>query len=192
MKLTLKAKEQTFKDFVLESASKQIELLKSDIDTFKKMYHSEMTPRETMYVDEAIAEKKKQLSNQQALLRKYQKIRSSATVEEIEKLTIYQLIEQLPNMYKEMITNIHEYDSNIKIIINPTMIKGIDDDFNRKSLMLTEALVYDLKDIQNVFFVPGYLSQPLFAGANKESTSGYPVSSDINNNKYHQFQYVLR
>ena len=87
MKLTLKAKEQTFKDFVLESASKQIELLKSDIDTFKKMYHSDMTPRETMYLDEAIAEKKKQLSNQQALLRKYQKIRSSATAEEIEKLT---------------------------------------------------------------------------------------------------------
>jgi hypothetical protein len=84
MKLTLKAKEQTFKDFVLESASKQIELLKSDIDTFKKMYHSEMTPRETMYLDEAIAEKKKQLSNQQALLRKYQKIRSSATAEEIK------------------------------------------------------------------------------------------------------------
>lgn len=84
MKLTLKAKEQTFKDFVLESASKQIELLKSDIDTFKKMYNSEMTPRETMYLDEAIAEKKKQLSNQQALLRKYQKIRSSATAEEIK------------------------------------------------------------------------------------------------------------
>lgn len=84
MKLTLKAKEQTFKDFVLESASKQIELLKSDIDTFKKMYHSEMTPRETMYLDEAIAEKKKQLSDQQALLRKYQKIRSSATAEEIK------------------------------------------------------------------------------------------------------------
>ena len=84
MKLTLKAKEQTFKDFVLESASKQIELLKGDIDTFKKMYHSEMTPRETMYLDEAIAEKKKQLSNQQALLRKYQKIRSSATAEEIK------------------------------------------------------------------------------------------------------------
>ena len=87
MKLTLKAKEQTFKDFVLESASKQIELLKSDIDTFKKMYHSEMTPRETMYLDEAIAEKKKQLSNQQALLRKYQKIRSSATAEEIKAAT---------------------------------------------------------------------------------------------------------
>ena len=84
MKLTLKAKEQTFKDFVLESASKQIELLKRDIDTFKKMYHSEMTPRETMYLDEAIAEKKKQLSDQQALLRKYQKIRSSATAEEIK------------------------------------------------------------------------------------------------------------
>lgn len=82
MKLALKAKEQTFKDFVLESASKQIALLKSDIDTFKKMYHSDMTPRETMYLDEAIAEKKKQLSNQQALLRKYQKIRSSATAEE--------------------------------------------------------------------------------------------------------------
>ena len=108
---------------------------------------------------------------------------TAGAIEEIEKLTIYQLIEQLPNMYKEMITNIHEYDSNIKIIINPTMIKGIDDDFNRKSLMLTEALVYDLKDIQNVFFVPGYLSQPLFAGANKESTSDYPVSSDINNTK---------
>ena len=84
MKLTLKAKEQTFKDFVLDSASKQIELLKSDIDTFKKMYHSDMTPRETMYLDEAIAEKKKQLSKQQALLRKYQKIRSSATAEEIK------------------------------------------------------------------------------------------------------------
>lgn len=89
MKLTLKAKEQTFKDFVLESASKQIELLKSDIDTFKKMYHSEMTPRETMYLDEAIAEKKKQLSNQQALLRKYQKIRSSATAEEIKAAKLY-------------------------------------------------------------------------------------------------------
>ena len=108
---------------------------------------------------------------------------TAAAIENIENLTIYQLIEQLPNLYKEMISNIHEYDSNIKIIINPTMIKGIDDDFNRKSLMLTEALVYDLKDIQNVFFVPGYLGQPLFAGTNKESTSSYPVSSDINNTK---------
>lgn len=108
---------------------------------------------------------------------------TASSVENIESLSIYQLIEQLPNMYKEMITNIHQYDSNIKIIINPTMIKGIDDDFNKKSLMLTEALIYDLKDITNVFFAPGYLTQPLFAGANKESTSKYTNSSNINSTK---------
>lgn len=108
---------------------------------------------------------------------------TAASIEDIENLTIYQNIEQLPNIYKEMITSIHEFDSNIKIIINPTMIKGIDDDFNRKSLMLTEALVYDLKDMPNTFFVPGYLAQPLFAGANSASTSNYPVSSDINDTK---------
>lgn len=108
---------------------------------------------------------------------------TQSAIENIQNLTIYQNIEQLPNMYKEMINNIHTYDSNIKIIINPTMIKGIDDDFNRKSLMLTEALVYDLKDIPNVFFAPGYLSQPLFSSANSTSISKYEVASDINNTK---------
>ena len=108
---------------------------------------------------------------------------TASSIEDIENLTISQNIEQLPAVYKEMITSIHEFDSKIKVIINPTMIKGIDDDFNRKSLMLTEVLVYDLKDMPNTFFVPGYLSQPLFTGANSSSTSGYPVSSDINDTK---------
>lgn len=108
---------------------------------------------------------------------------TSAAIEEIENLTIYQNIEQLPNMYKEMITSIHTFDSNIKIIINPTMINGIDDDFNRKSLLLTETLLYDLKDMPNTFFVPGYLGQPLFASANSSSTQSYTIASDINDTK---------
>ena len=107
----------------------------------------------------------------------------SSSLEDIETLTIYQLIEQLPSIYKQMITNIHEFDSNIKIIINPTMIKGIDDDFNKKSLMLTEVLVHELKDIPNTFIAPGYLGQPLFAGTNSSATSKYVVSSDINDTK---------
>ena len=108
---------------------------------------------------------------------------TAGAIEDIEDLSIYQNIEQLPNLYKEMIDNIHKFDSNIKIIINPTMIKGIDDDFNKKSLMLTEALVYELKDMPNTFFVPGYLGQPMFAGANSASTADYTVASDINNTK---------
>ena len=108
---------------------------------------------------------------------------TASTLEDIANLTIYQNIEQLPNLYKEMISDIHKFDSNIKIIINPTMITGIDDDFNRKSLMLIETLLYDLKDINNVFFVPGYLSQPLFTSANKSGLNNYPTSSNINNTK---------
>lgn len=108
---------------------------------------------------------------------------TASSIEDIENLTISQNIEQLPSLYKEMITSIHKFDSNIKVIINPTMIKGIDDDFNRKSLMLTEALVYDLKDMPNTFFAPGYLTQPLFTSANLSSTSGYSVSSNINDTK---------
>lgn len=108
---------------------------------------------------------------------------TASAVEDIDNLSISQNIEQLPNLYKEMITNIHTYDSNIKIIINPTMTKGIDDDFNRKSLSLTEILVYDLKDINNVFFVPGYLGQPLFVEANKSSTEKYSAYNEINNTK---------
>lgn len=108
---------------------------------------------------------------------------TAAAIEDIENLTIYQNIEQLPSLYKEMITNIHEYNSDIKIIINPTLINGIDDDFNKKSLMLTEAIIYDLKDVPNTYIVPGYLTQPLFASANSSSTSNYPVSSDINDTR---------
>lgn len=108
---------------------------------------------------------------------------TASAVEDIENWTIYQNIEQLPNIYKEMITNIHEFDPNIKIVINPTMIKGIDDDFNKKSLMLNEVLFYELKDIPNTYFAPGYLTESLFANANTSSTSKYPVSSDINNTK---------
>lgn len=107
----------------------------------------------------------------------------ASNIEDLEDLTISQNIEQLPNLYKEMISNIHKYDSNIKIIINPTMINGIDDDFNRKSLLLTETLLYDLKDIKNVFIAPGYLTQPLFVSANRSSTENYSVYSDINNTR---------
>lgn len=108
---------------------------------------------------------------------------TASAVEDIADLSISQNIEQLPNLYKEMITNIHEYDSNIKIIINPTMIKGIDDDFNKKSLLLTETLLYDLKNINNVFFVPGYLTQPLFVEADKSSIDKYSSYNEINNTK---------
>ena len=108
---------------------------------------------------------------------------TASSIENIESLTIAQCIEQFPVMFKEMIASIHAYDSNIKIIINPTMSKGIDDDFNRKSLLLTETLVYDLKDIKNVFFAPGYLTQPLLISSSKESTKDYTVSSDINDTK---------
>lgn len=108
---------------------------------------------------------------------------NASAIENIENLTIAQNIEQLPNMYKEMISSIHEFDPNIKIIINPTMIKGIDDGFNRKSLQFTETLIYDLKSIENVFFAPGYLSQPLFTGVNSSSIENYTVSNDINNTK---------
>lgn len=107
----------------------------------------------------------------------------AGSIEPIEQLTIYQNIEQLPNIYKEMITNIHTYDSNIKIIINPTMIRGTDDDFNRKSLLLTETLVYDLKDMENVFFAPGYITQPIFASANKTATENYDPYNEINDTK---------
>lgn len=107
----------------------------------------------------------------------------ASTTEDIQDLSMAQNLEKLPLLYKEMITSIHAYDSNIKIIINPTMIKGIDDDYNTKSLSLTEVLVQELSSIRNVFFVPGYLSQPLFAGANSSSISTYPVSSDINDTK---------
>ena len=44
-------------------------------------------------------------------------------------------------------------------------------------------LLYDLKDINNVFFAPGYLTQPLFVAANKTSTNAYDVYNDINNTK---------
>ena len=85
MKLKIKAKETvkalSFKDYVIDSATQQINRLKDDIDTFKKMYNKDMSPRETAYLDEAIAEKKKELSNQQALIKKYQKIRSSLEVQ---------------------------------------------------------------------------------------------------------------
>ena len=108
---------------------------------------------------------------------------TASAIEDIESLTISQNIEQLPNLYKEMISNIHSYDANIKIIINPTMTKGIDDDFNKKSLLFTETLRYDLKDINNVFFAPRYLTQPLFVAANKVSTDTYDTYNDINNTK---------
>ena len=108
---------------------------------------------------------------------------TASAVEDIENLTISQNIEQFPNLYKEMITNIHAYNSDIKIIINPTMTKGIDDDFNKESLLLAETLMYDLKNINNVFFVPGYLTQPLFVEANKSSTDKYSAYNDINNTK---------
>lgn len=108
---------------------------------------------------------------------------TASTIDSIANLTIYQNIEQLPNMYKEMISSIHSFDPDIKIIINPTLINGIDDDFNKKSLMLTEALIYNLKDINNVFFSPGYITQPLLNSGNKTSTESYPVSSDINNTR---------
>lgn len=108
---------------------------------------------------------------------------TASAIENIENLTITQNMEQLPNMYKEMIASIHSFDNNIKIIINPTMIKGIDDEFNRKSLQLTEVLLYDLKDIKNVFFVPGYITQPIFVSANKSSTENYEQYNDINDTK---------
>lgn len=108
---------------------------------------------------------------------------TASAIESIDNLSISQNIEQLPNIYKEMITNIHTYDSDIKIIINPTMIKGIDDDFNKKSLLLTETLMYDLKNINNVFIVPGYLGQPLFVQADKTSIDKYSSYNDINNTK---------
>lgn len=108
---------------------------------------------------------------------------NTSSTEDIQDLTMSQNLEKLPLLYKEMITSIHNYDSNIKIIINPTMIKGIDDDFNIKSLTLTEKLIQELQSIQNVFFTPGYLSQPLFSGANSSSISKYPMASDINNTK---------
>lgn len=108
---------------------------------------------------------------------------TASAIENIENLTITQNMEQLPNMYKEMIASIHSFDNNIKIIINPTMIKGIDDEFNRKSLQLTEVLLYDLKDIENVFFVPGYITQPIFVSANKSSTENYEQYNDINDTK---------
>lgn len=108
---------------------------------------------------------------------------TASALEDIETLSIAQNIETLPNLYKEMIANIHSYDSNIKIIINPTMIRGIDDDFNRKSLLLTETLLYDLKTINNVFFAPGYLTQPLFVAADKASTNDYDDYNSINNTK---------
>lgn len=108
---------------------------------------------------------------------------TASAIEDIQNLSIAQNIEQLPNLYKEMITNIHTYDPNIKIIINPTMTKGIDDDFNRKSLQLTEVLVYDLKNMSNVFIVPGYITQPLFVSANSASTKNYNTYSTINNTK---------
>lgn len=108
---------------------------------------------------------------------------TTSAIEDIDKLTITQNIEQLPNMYKEMIASIHTFNNNIKIIINPTMIKGVDDEFNKKSLQLTEVLLYDLKDIENVFFVPGYATQPMFVSANKTSTEGYSKYNDINDTK---------
>lgn len=107
----------------------------------------------------------------------------SSSVEDIDNLTIYQNIEQLPNMYKEMISSIQDFNKDTKIIINPTMIKGIDDNFNRKSLLLTESLLYELKNIDNVFIAPGYLTQPLFVSANKTSTSNYKQYNDINDTK---------
>lgn len=108
---------------------------------------------------------------------------TASSIEKIEKLSINQNMEQLPTIYKEMIASIHEFDDNIKIIINPTMIKGTDDNYNRKSLQLTETLLYDLKDIQNIFFVPGYIGQPLFVAANKTSTENYNTYNDINDTK---------
>lgn len=108
---------------------------------------------------------------------------TASVIENIDKLTISQNIEQFPNIYKEMIASIHSFNNNIKIIINPTMIKGIDDEFNKKSLQLTEVLLHDLKDIQNVFFVPGYLSQPMFVSANKTSTENYDQYNEINDTK---------
>ena len=108
---------------------------------------------------------------------------TASAIEDIASLSIAQNIEQLPNLYKEMIANIHAFDSNIKIIINPTMINGLDDDFNKKSLLLTETLIYDLKDINNVFIAPAYITQPLFVSANRASTEKYEVYNDINDTR---------
>lgn len=107
----------------------------------------------------------------------------SSAFEDIEKLNIYENMEQLPNMYKQMISSIHRFNPDIKIIINPTMIKGINDEFNKKSLMLAEVLMYELKDMPNVFFAPGYLTQPLFASANKDSVKDYDQYNEINDTK---------
>lgn len=100
---------------------------------------------------------------------------------EVQTLPISQNIQQIPALYKEMITSIHAFNPNIKIIINPTMTSGINDDFNKKSLLLTEALISELEGINNVFIVPGYITQPLYVSANVASTENY---EEINNNKY--------
>lgn len=105
------------------------------------------------------------------------------TVENIEALSIYQNIEQLPNLYKEMISSIHQFNPEIKIIINLPILKGLDDDYNHKALMLSEALLYELKSIPNVTVMASYICQPLLSGANKQATEQYQTVSSINNMK---------
>lgn len=88
MKLKIKSKASikalSFKDYVIESATQQINRLKDDINAFKKLYSDNLSPRETSYLDEAIAEKQKFLKDQQALIKKYQKIRSSTMLKSCE------------------------------------------------------------------------------------------------------------
>lgn len=66
---------KNFADFVKEQASQQIDSLKKDITEFKRMLNGKMSDQEREWLNDAIEEKKAMLSRQQAMLKKYQKVR---------------------------------------------------------------------------------------------------------------------
>ena len=108
---------------------------------------------------------------------------TEASIEDIQNLSIYQNLEVMPLYYKEMISSIHAFNPDIKIIIDSVMTMGIDDTFNKNSLLWAETLFYELKDMPNVFTIGSYIGQGLFTGADKATIDKYTVSSDINNTK---------
>ena len=108
---------------------------------------------------------------------------TESSVENIQNLSIYQNLEIMPVYYKEMISSIHKFDPNIKIIIDSVMTIGTNDTFNKNSLLWAETLFYELKDLPNVFTIGSYIGQGLLTCVNKKSIEDYPQSTDINDTR---------
>lgn len=78
----------------------------------------------------------------------------------------------LPVRLKKMINNIHSYNPNIKIAINPPMVAGLNEEFNKKSIRYAEIEQYELKGLPNVYCLPSYASIGTLSVAGGYASSG--------------------